>query len=72
MMSTGPHAPGHDESAAILDPGTAPRRDRDRLDLHELAGIPEDGNTKQRARRVMICERRPDDLPGGHQITAIA
>ena len=47
------------------------RRSRDRLDLDKLAGIAEDGHTKQRARRVMICERRPDDLPGGHQVAAV-
>jgi hypothetical protein len=51
---------------------TRARRGRDRLDLDELAGVPEDGDTKQRARRVMISERRPDDIPGGHQVAAIA
>ena len=57
-------------------PGRSPHRVRaarhgDRLDLDELAGIPKDGNTQQRARRVMTGERRPDDLPSSHQITPI-
>jgi hypothetical protein len=30
-------------------------RRRDRLDLDELAGVPEGGDTQQRARRVVIC-----------------
>jgi len=48
------------------------RRNRDGLDLDELARVAEDSYAEQRARRVVIAEEAGYLIPGGDQVTAIA
>ena len=49
-----------------------PAEQSDRLDLHQLVTITERGNAEQRARRIVLPERSPDNLPCGHQVAAVA
>ena len=54
-----------------LRPVSSPhRRDHgDGFDLDQLAGPAEHGHAEQRARRVVIAERRADDIPGRSQVS---
>lgn len=47
------------------------RRDRDRLDLNELAGIAEHRDPQQCAGHVMVTEDGGDLVPGGHQVIPV-
>ena len=46
--------------------------ERDCLDLHELADVPERGNAEKRAWCIVLREGSPHDVPDGYQVGAIA
>src|SRR5712691_2792069 len=46
-------------------------RDGDGLDLNKLVRIPENGDTKQRARHIVVAEDGRDLVPGRDQIRAV-
>ena len=48
------------------------RRNRDSLDLDELAWVAEDSYAEQCARHVVIAEETRYFIPGGDQVTTIA